>query len=329
MRPPSPSAPECETALPDWALSLLRCPHCMSSFELGTARDAAPDRGISASGSAPGTPPGLQCPICGRIYPWTGGGPRLRREDDLAVLAQDIVTMSIDPDASLLSHRIRATLYERRNRFLARMTARNERGGDCSTALSAAVSERLERFIALLPPMGTVLDLGYGPASWTLRLAERGLHVLHVDHGSRNSTAAMDGMPAGTPAYIEASALEMPCANASFDGVWCHGLFSRIRADRRTVFFRQVHRVLRPGGLLFLSASTAGLHEMLGRHLLWRLMREQPILFGEQVTRTDAGWSFMAQLPMRSLYNLARQHGLRTTWLQADERDILMLARKV
>jgi hypothetical protein len=121
----------------------------------------------------------------------------------------------------------------------------------------------------------------------------------------------------------------MPCATASFDGVWCPGLFSRIRADRRTVFFRQVHRVLRPGGLLLLSAASADLHELLGRFLLWRLLREQPVLFGEQVARTDTGWSFTARMPARGLYKLARHHGLCILWLHAGESEIHLLARKL
>jgi SAM-dependent methyltransferase len=376
----SPSAREREATLPGWAMTLLRCPHCMSALDQGTTRGAAAEQGMSAldrgttrdtaasqgrpspehnqaatcdahgfvpdrgrrsgdhqanpSETAPDPgPPGsaaaLKCSICERTYPWAGAGPRLRREDDLAVLAQDVVTFRVDPDASLLSHRVRVSLYERRNRFLARMMARDEPGDASESAADAIVSKCFERFTAMLPPAGAVLDLGYGPTVWTLRLVERGLHVLHFDHGSQDAATPFADTTGATLARVEATALEMPCATATLDGVWCQGLFSRIRADRRTVFFRQIHRALRPGGLLFLSASTAGLQGMLGDYLLWRLMREQPVLFGEQVARTADGWSFQAQMPARALHDLVRRHGLRTLWLHAGEHDILLLARKV
>lgn len=126
--------------------------------------------------------------------------------------------------------------------------------------------------------------------------------------------------------------MEMPFAAASMAGVWCSEAFEYVRPDRRAVFFRQVHRVLRPGGVLFLSAETKPLGAVARQYLLWRLLFGKPVLFGEYIYRLShkyrSAWHYHAMTDARTLHALCAAHGFRVLSLRREGALWLLLARK-
>jgi SAM-dependent methyltransferase len=101
-----------------------------------------------------------------------------------------------------------------------------------------------------------LLELGCGAAQWSVALARRGARVAgldvseqQLDHARRRIRRARADVP-----LVQASAEELPFADASFDVLFCdHGAMS-FADPRRTV--PEAARVLRPGGLLTFSTDT-------------------------------------------------------------------------
>jgi SAM-dependent methyltransferase len=126
--------------------------------------------------------------------------------------------------------------------------------------------------------------------------------------------------------------MEMPLAADAVDGVWCREAFAHVRPDRRTVFFRQVHRVLRPGGALYLGAETRPLGEIARQYLLWRAVYKEPVVFWEHIDRLPpdrgGGRRYQAMTDGRTLRGLCRDHGFRVLSLRRTGTLRLLLARK-
>lgn len=298
----------------------------------------------------------LCCAGCARTYPLrlVGAGlaaiPRLKRDDALATLAHDVVVGYSDPDSLPVDRRRYVQRATRRELFLDsllnRVSGSNAMLLEPSLAgtnvplageTARAQAGAFDRFTSLLPPGGTVLDLDAGRGVWTQSLAERGLRVV-------GTVATMPGMAvaaemarrpvarAGGVAFVEATPMEMPLAAASMDGVWCGTVFAAVRPDRRGVFLRQVHRVLRPGGVLYLSAETRPLGTLLRRYLLWHAIYGKPVVFGEYIDRLPpslgGGWHYQAMTKARTLRALGRAHGFRVLSLWRDGATWLLLARK-
>ncbi len=293
--------------------------------------------------------------------------PSLRRGDDLATLEQDIVVNRVDPDSTRLDRRQHIAQAERRERFLraimgripepyAILAARDRSGGREGQAVSPHEAAALDRFLDALPGNAggtggrtatgdadgagrtTVLDLACGEGDWTARLVERGhgrgLRVIGLDGSlpglgqgvARSGTAGQDTL------FVDGDMMEMPLASASLDGVWCHEAFEYVRPDRRAVFFRQVNRVLRPGGVLFLSAETAGLRAITRQYLLWRYAYRKPVIFWEYIyplpRAHGGGWHYHAMTAAHTLRDLCRAHGFAVLSLQQAGSLWLLLARK-
>ena len=132
--------------------------------------------------------------------------------------------------------------------------------------------------------------------------------------------------------FVQADMMEMPFATESMEGIWCSDAFAYVRPDRRTVFFRQAHRVLRPGGVLFVSAATMPTAQMACRFLLWRLILRRPVVFGESISRLPraqgGGWRYHAMTTARALRALCRDHGFQVRSLRCEGGLWLLLARK-
>jgi ubiquinone/menaquinone biosynthesis C-methylase UbiE len=107
-----------------------------------------------------------------------------------------------------------------------------------------------------------VLDVGCGTGLFLKSLAaeHEGLALTGLDLSEPMLSRARRDAKAGrspAPAFVEGSVYEMPFADAAFDvalnSISCHFYLEQVRA------FREIRRVLVPGGRLFCAALTAGL----------------------------------------------------------------------
>lgn len=310
----------------EWALALLRCPCCLSQLTVV---------------SAPRWPT-LRCAQCQRVYtPGAEGIPRLRRDDPLATLAQDIVVYQYDPDSTPREPRATIRRLERRERFLRAIQHAADSGAPAAPALrySDAKAAMLGQFLQETPADGTVLDLACAEGRWTAHLARPRPRVLGLDIDGARLAAARARLAEHAQvaqsalAFVEADMLEMPLASASLDGVWCDTAYATVRPDRRTVFFRQVHRVLRRGGVMYIGAETRPFGEMARHFLQWRITRRRPLIFGEQIVgpplAASQHWRYQAVTSAAALRALCHEHGFIVLSLQPDGHRLLLLARKV
>jgi SAM-dependent methyltransferase len=116
-----------------------------------------------------------------------------------------------------------------------------------------------EHALRFFPKTALVLELGCGRGADALRMAQHGHTVLATDF-AEPAIAANQRDYAGIPNLefrLLPIAAPSPFADASFDVVYAH-LSLHYFPDRETRdIFRDLHRILRPGGLLaFLCKST-------------------------------------------------------------------------
>lgn len=152
---------------------------------------------------------------------------------------------------------------------------------------SAKVIQALERAGARVE--GRVLDAGCGGGGTALSLAEEcsfavglDLHARFRDAGTRLS--AEKGI--SRAGFVQGDATTLPFATASFDLVFSHSVIEHVSSAEG--YLRECHRVLRAGGVLYLSTapylSLAGahlprllvpvpIHILLGRRAAFRIFR--------------------------------------------------------
>lgn len=132
-----------------------------------------------------------------------------------------------------------------------------ETGSDRHSRPETAFGEQVLRVI---PPASRILELGCGRGADAARLARHGHTVLATDF-SASAIAADIAQYANVP-NLRFQTLEiaapLPFESGAFDVVYAH-LSLHYLPDRATrEVFRDINRVLRPGGLLaFLCKSTA------------------------------------------------------------------------
>ena len=116
-------------------------------------------------------------------------------------------------------------------------------------AAHEAGSAKLDRFAAMLPAGGAVLDLGCGSGWAADRLNRMGFRAAGFDGslGLANEARRRYGIEVTVGRFEELD------TEAAWDGVWAS--FSLLH-DRRAAMpghLRQIHRALRPGGVLYLG----------------------------------------------------------------------------
>lgn len=98
------------------------------------------------------------------------------------------------------------------------------------------------------------LDLGCGTGHLARELAAAGLVITGIDHDAAMIRAArrrFGGSVAGRPTYEVASADRLPLEDRTAHGVVATSLIGCITEPRS--FFREVNRVLRPGGIAVMT----------------------------------------------------------------------------
>lgn len=123
--------------------------------------------------------------------------------------------------------------------------------------------EHLARFMADLPPGGSVLDFGCGEGWAAGRLAAEGFDVLGID--ASESLLAIAGARPGVK--VRQALFEDLDERRAYDGVWAS--FSLLHAPHATLpgHLARISRALRPAGRLYLGLKegTGEKRDRLGR----------------------------------------------------------------
>jgi len=107
-------------------------------------------------------------------------------------------------------------------------------------------------FFACLPPVGTVADLGCGPARDGAILAEAGHRMAGIDRSAGMLAQAANLLPRRV---AQADLRSLPLASGSLDGIWCAAALLHVPHDQTMAVLGEMHRVLRRGGRLALITA--------------------------------------------------------------------------
>jgi len=128
-----------------------------------------------------------------------------------------------------------------------------------------ALANSRRRFAARLAVGARVLDVGCGPAHDTAALRELGLRAIGFDR-SRGmlaqaripqppipDLAAAGAAEASTPPLLLGDMRQIPVRDGALNGLWVCASFLHIPKRDAPTVLRELRRVLRPGGVLFIS----------------------------------------------------------------------------
>lgn len=123
-----------------------------------------------------------------------------------------------------------------------------------------------ERFFAYdgIPTSGRLLELGCGAGNLSIALSNKGFSVSGVDFSEAAIDWAKDNAKAASKIidFRVADVTYMSCfASASFDVLYDGNCLHCLIGDKRDIALAEWKRVLKPGGLLFISSLCAPLKD--------------------------------------------------------------------
>jgi SAM-dependent methyltransferase len=110
-------------------------------------------------------------------------------------------------------------------------------------------STRLTGFLGLLPPGGSILELGCGAGNHAAEMLARGF-VLRATDGSPEMAAIASqrlNHPVATMRFDELEESE------AFDGVWASACLLHVPKEQLAGILARIHRALKPGGVFYAS----------------------------------------------------------------------------
>ncbi len=127
--------------------------------------------------------------------------------------------------------------------------------------------ELLNRFAAEVIGRGEVCDMGCGPGHVARHLRDAGATVFGLDFSLRMLEQARRLNP--DISFLEANMMALDLQDGRLAGIAAFYAIVNIPKESLTVVFREMERVLQPGGLLLLPFHTGD--EVLHEHELWGL----------------------------------------------------------
>jgi SAM-dependent methyltransferase len=157
-----------------------------------------------------------------------------------------------------------------------------------STAWKDALVE--EVMLPLIPPGGTVLEIGPGGGRWSVTLAPRADRLIVVDVAQKPLELVAERLAgsADVQTVLSDGASLAGVGDASVDAIWSFDVFVHVRPGDQAAYLSEIARVLRPGGV-------AAIHHADGRNR------------GQAPSRE--GWR--APMTATLFASLARERGLR------------------
>ena len=115
------------------------------------------------------------------------------------------------------------------------------------------LAAHLRRFVELVTPNGLVFDVGCGPGMDTAVLQQHNLHAIGLDFSYEMMQVGRQAV-ATQVSFVQADMRYLPLGSVA-DGLWaCASLLHLQRADVLPTL-QTFHRVLKPGGILYLSVK--------------------------------------------------------------------------
>jgi SAM-dependent methyltransferase len=156
---------------------------------------------------------------------------------------------------------------------------------------SAKAIQALERAGVVLH--GRVLDAGCGGGGTALSLAEETDFAVGLDLEARfrdSGTRLAGEKQVGRVAFVQGDGARLPFPDGAFDVVFSHSVIEHVSSAEG--YLRECHRVLRPGGVLYLS--TAPYLSLAGAHLP-RLLLPVPLHLVVGRRRAFAAFCWLAR----------------------------------
>ena len=114
-----------------------------------------------------------------------------------------------------------------------------------------AILGNLNGFARYLRPDGLVLDIGCGPGFDSELLRERGFRAVGIDLSSQMIRSGKGVYPSS---FILADMELLPLSQGA-DGLWVNASLHHIQRDSIPATLGEFHRVLKPGGVLFIAVK--------------------------------------------------------------------------
>lgn len=123
---------------------------------------------------------------------------------------------------------------------------------------NALMKARGAKLMEKLPPGALILDIGSGRGLFGKLLADSGFRVIGIDFEGNivkkaNAEIKNWGLE-GKLKFMEADALDIPFADASFDGACDFGLMETLYKADWPAYANEINRILKPGGF-YLNVS--------------------------------------------------------------------------
>ena len=115
-----------------------------------------------------------------------------------------------------------------------------------------AAHKRLTRFLALLEPGATILELGCGAGAASAEMLERGFDVQPTDGSPEMASVASHrlGRPVETLLFHDLDKVE------AYDGVWANACLLHVPRQELAQILALIRRALRPAGYFYASYKT-------------------------------------------------------------------------
>lgn len=121
---------------------------------------------------------------------------------------------------------------------------------EANAAMPEMVAAAADQFLQMLPAAPCLLDVGCGPGRDAAWFETHGCGVTGADL-SRGMLVHAHSIVHGP--LIQAAMQSLPFRGATFDGLWCNAALLHLPKRDAPYALAECHRVLKPGGVLFIS----------------------------------------------------------------------------